>query len=165
VVTQPAPPKPEAAKVEPPPIEPPKIEPSKPEPVKIEPPIAQQPLPGEPPKPIAEPPKPEPVRKPSPFPAPPQPTTPKPGPQLTQILSAEQKQAYNQSIDASVARARRALASLGGRTLTADQRATVDRVRTFLSQAEDARKQDLVRAKGLADRADLLAQDLLKSVM
>lgn len=117
-----------------------------------------KPEPGQPPPP---------VRKPSPFPStPPAPTPPaiQHQPQLTQILTAQQKQAYNRAIDQSIGRARQALATVTGRSLTADQRMTADRVRIFVAQAEEARKQDLVRAKGLADRADLLAQDLLKSV-
>jgi outer membrane biosynthesis protein TonB len=138
-----------------------------PPPVVVEPP---NPVPPKPETPKVEPPKPEPpppetVKRPSPFPAPSTPPTkPSPPPQLTQILTAQQQQEYNRGIDQSITRARRALASVIARNLTPEQRATADRVRTFLAQAEEARRQDLIRAKGLADRADLLAQDLVKSV-
>jgi hypothetical protein len=41
-------------------------------------------------------------------------------------------------------------------------RDVADRVRTYLSQAEQARDQDLVTAVNLARRADLLAKDLFE---
>jgi hypothetical protein len=49
-----------------------------------------------------------------------------------------------------------------GKNLTADQKNTAERVQTYLSQAEQAREQDLVTAVSLAKRADLLAKDLLE---
>jgi hypothetical protein len=57
---------------------------------------------------------------------------------------------------------RKALAKLAGKNLTADQKNTAERVQTYLSQAEQAREQDLVTAVSLAKRADLLAKDLLE---
>jgi hypothetical protein len=57
---------------------------------------------------------------------------------------------------------RKILAQVGGKNLTADQKDIADRVRTYLTQAEQAREQDLVTAVNLARRADLLATDLLK---
>jgi len=49
-----------------------------------------------------------------------------------------------------------------GKNLTADQKATAERIRTFRKQAEQAREQDLMTAVILARRADLLAKDLLE---
>ena len=80
------------------------------------------------------------------------------------MLSAEQQAAYTSAIAEAVAQARQALDGLARRNLNAEQRATADRVRTFLTQAEAARKDDLVRARSLAERANILAQDLLSRV-
>jgi hypothetical protein len=46
------------------------------------------------------------------------------------------------------------------RRLTADQAAAVSQIRTFLQQSEEAGKTDLLRANNLAERAEVLAQDL-----
>jgi hypothetical protein len=54
------------------------------------------------------------------------------------------------------------LTKVAGRNLTAEQRDTAKLIQTFLSQAEQAREQDLVTAVNLAKRADLLAKDLLE---
>lgn len=78
------------------------------------------------------------------------------------MLTAEQQVVYRRAIESAIAQARQSLASLAGRSLDAEQRATADRVRTFLHQAEEASKDDLVRARSLAERANLLAQDLLR---
>ena len=62
------------------------------------------------------------------------------------------------------ARARRALSSLQGRSLNQSQATAVNQIRTFIRQAEAARKVDLVRASNLAERADVLARDLVSSM-
>ena len=77
------------------------------------------------------------------------------------MLSPEQQDAYRRAIDEAVGQVRKALATLAGRSLNAEQRSTAERVRTFLAQAEAARGDDLVRARSLAERANILAQDLL----
>ncbi len=102
-----------------------------------------------------------------PTPAQPTPETPpatQPAPQLGQILSAEQQQAYNEEIDRNISSAQRAIASLNGRRLNGDQQAYLDRIRSFVQQALEARKADLFRARNLAERASLLATDLIRSV-
>jgi hypothetical protein len=48
--------------------------------------------------------------------------------------------------------------------LTREQTAAVNQIQTFISQAEEARKDDLIRANNLAERADVLAQDLMNRV-
>lgn len=85
-------------------------------------------------------------------------------PQLEQILTPEQQAAYNDEIDRNIARAQRTVGQLSGRPLTAEQKVYLDRIRAFIQQASDARKTDLFRAKNLAERASVLAEDLLKSV-
>ncbi|HOL71195.1 MAG TPA: hypothetical protein PLA43_18115 [Bryobacteraceae bacterium] len=85
-------------------------------------------------------------------------------PQLEQILTPEQQQAYNDEIDRNIMRAQRTVAALDGRRLSGEQRTYLDRIRTFLQQASEARKSDLFRARNLAERASLLAEDLAKSL-
>ena len=74
-------------------------------------------------------------------------------PQLRPVLTAEEQRQLYQLIDARLARARAALAK-------APDSATARQVRTFIAQCEEARKTDLLRAASLAERADLLAQQL-----
>ena len=150
-ITQPATAKPEETSVPPPPELPP-----------LTPDLREQPpvqVPKLPPPPRRRIPKtPEPV---DPVPeAPPAP----PVPELEQLLTPEQQQEYNQAIDRSIGQAQRNLAALSGRRLNRTQTAAVQRIQTFISQALEARKTDLLRAKGLAERADVLAEDLLRSV-
>jgi hypothetical protein len=51
---------------------------------------------------------------------------------------------------------------VGNRNLSPELKGIAELVRTFLSQAEQTREQDLVTAVNLAKRADLLAKDLLE---
>jgi len=64
----------------------------------------------------------------------------------------------------SVAQARSTLNQTGGRNLTSVQRQTAERIKTFLQQADQQKKGDLATAVQLARRAELLAQDLRKSL-
>jgi len=132
-----------------------------------------QPLPTQAPK-LPAPPKRRVSRKPAPKPAPAPPPAPAPEPapepppppvpDLGQILTAQQQQEYNHAIDGSINRAQRNLAALGGRRLNPEQTLAVERIKTFIQQALEARKADLLRAKSLAERADVLAEDLLRSI-
>ncbi len=83
-------------------------------------------------------------------------------PQLGKILTADQRRAYDRAIEHSIRSVRKTLAGIVDRSLTPDQSNAVRRIRGFLSQAEAARKRDPAIAKNLADRAELLAQDLAK---
>lgn len=85
-------------------------------------------------------------------------------PQLEEILSPEQRQAFNEAIDRNLARAQRSVEVLQGRRLNREQRTNLARVRTFIQQATESRKVDLPRAKNLAERAGVLADDLLRTV-
>ncbi|MGE5570062.1 MAG: hypothetical protein ACM3S5_13590 [Rhodospirillales bacterium] len=85
-------------------------------------------------------------------------------PQLEQILTPEQQQAYNDEIDRNISRAQRTVSALNGRRLSGEQRTYLDRILTFLQQASEARKSDLFRARNLAERASLLADDLARSL-
>ena len=98
-----------------------------------------------------------------PKPVPPQvENPPTPAPKLAQILTPDESRRNNQELDQSMDRVRRALAMVGNRNLSPELRDVVERVRTYLSQAEQTREQDLVTAVNLARRADLLAKDLLE---
>jgi len=87
---------------------------------------------------------------------------PAPAPKLAQILTPDESRRNNLELDQSMDRVRRALAMVGNRNLSPELKDVVERVRTYLSQAEQTREQDLVTAVNLARRADLLAKDLLE---
>lgn len=87
-----------------------------------------------------------------------------PLPQLEQVLTPEQRQAYTEEIERNIANAQKAVAALQGRRLNRDQATYLARVRAFIDQANEARNGDLFRARNLAERASVLAEDLLKSV-
>jgi hypothetical protein len=86
-----------------------------------------------------------------------------PLPRLGQILTAEERQAYNRMIDNSIEAARRNLTVILSHTLRPDQMEAVRRIRAFIEQAKAARERDLALARNLADRAVLLAEDLARS--
>lgn len=133
-----------------------------------------EPPPG-PPRPTPEPPAPprrrRPAAKQSPAPPPPEPagstvpSVPSPqAPQLRPVLTAEQQQQLSQSITQRLERARQALAAVSGRRLNRSQQETVRQIRTFVQQAAEAAKNDLIRANNLAERADVLSQSLLRDL-
>lgn len=93
----------------------------------------------------------------------PAPPVDEPVPQLAPLLSPEQQAAYNTAIDAALQRAEAILARLDPRRLGGSQRSNFQRVRLFIQQAHQTRSSDLAVAKSLADRADLLAQDLARN--
>jgi hypothetical protein len=67
-------------------------------------------------------------------------------------------------ISERLGRARQALVTLQGRQLTKKQSDTVLQIKVFILQAEETRKRDPVRGSNLAERADILARDLLDSL-
>ena len=98
-------------------------------------------------------------------PATPEPEPPAvPLPQFEQVLTPEQTKAYNEEIERNISDARRAVAMVENRRLNGEQTTYLARVRAFIDQANEARKADLFRARNLAERARVLAEDLLKSV-
>lgn len=140
----------------------------------------QQPAPA-PPQPAKAIPQP-PVRRPrpSPFPPPPggqapiqpptqaaptqAPPTPAPAIRLGEILTDDRRRQYEADFARSQNEAHTMLTRATGRNLTAAQRQTVERIRTFAQQADEARSRDLATAVQLARRAELLAQDLSKEI-
>jgi hypothetical protein len=119
------------------------------------------------PAPPSAQPAPPPRTRPSPMPGPaqaaPEPT-PVPAPQLGVILSPSEQQRYSKITDQALSRAWTALRRLEGCRLTPEQKARLDRVLTFIRQAQEVRSKDLVQAASLAERAAVLAADLAGSV-
>jgi hypothetical protein len=116
-----------------------------------------QPPPPKPRRSASQPVQPPPAQ---PAPAPP----PGPAPQLRPILTASQTQELERSINDRVSRAQGILKSLESRRLSSSQAALAGQIRTFVAQAEDARKMDLLRANNLAERAEVLATDLAQQM-
>jgi hypothetical protein len=85
-------------------------------------------------------------------------------PQLQEILPADRRKQYEAEYSQGMARANQALKQVSKRTLDASHQEMAARVRTFLTQAQAARGKDLSTALQLARRADLLGQELLKSL-
>ena len=145
-------------------------------------PPEQKPLPMPPPPEIQEPPQitlPAPQKTPPSRPAakkkktpatpsqPPQPAEqppvqPSPPPQLGEILSDAERHQYEAEYAQSLSRARSALQQVSGKSLSPTQRETVERIKTFIQQAEESKGRDLATALKLVRRADVLGQDLLK---
>ena len=86
-------------------------------------------------------------------------------PRLGQMLSDDQRRDYETHIHDALERARANLSKARSNTkLTDAQQRMAAQVETFIYQAEDRRKTDLVSARSLAERADLLARDLAESL-
>jgi len=129
------------------------------------------------PSPEMETPPPKPVTKkrPSAPPATPIPTpvtpevepppTPVPTtPQLSEILTEDRRKQIEADLLASVSRANEAVKRAAGRRLNERQQEYLQRIKTFLEQAEKSKANDLAAALQLARRADLLGEDLQKSL-
>ena len=129
-----------------------------------------QTLPPENPEPQeAPPPKPVQARKPAPQPAPEVETPPVPtpaAPRLSEVLTENSRRQYETEFQNLVNGARAAVnrAKTAGHNLNARQRETVQRIETYLEQAEQSKAQDLVYALALAHRADAFGQELLRSL-
>lgn len=90
--------------------------------------------------------------------------TPAVSPQLEVILTPEQNRDYSKRIDSALDRARSAVQLIQAKSLNSAQKDTVSRIQSFITQAEQARVQDLVSSLSLAERADLLSKDLLERI-
>ncbi|QOY89823.1 hypothetical protein [Paludibaculum fermentans] len=147
--------------------------PPQPQPVVTAPPVVTPVPEPPPPQPQAQPEPPQPVPappQPQPTPVPPKPkpvvTTPKPPapapapPSFGQILSPQQQTELRNSYQQSAQSARQVLIQLKGRALSREQAETANRIRSFLSQADEAQAKDPATAAQLAQRAQILARDL-----
>lgn len=92
------------------------------------------------------------------------PVTPEtlPPPRLAQIFTPEQMRENTKALDESLDKVNREVTQLEGKNLNAEQKETVERIKTFRKQAEQVREQDLMTAVILAKRAEVLAKDLLE---
>lgn len=148
-------PKPQVVTAEPPPVSPQQQ-------AQIPPlPLPETKLPGPPPRPA----KPRAAKGETTTQAEAQPVQPTPViPQLEQMISPDQQRKYNEDIDRNIGSAQKMVAVLNARKLTREQAGYLDRVVAFIQQATEARKTDLLRARNLAERANVLAEDLLRSI-
>jgi len=112
-----------------------------------------------PPPPVIETPPPRPPGEVIPTKPPPRPV-----PRLRQLLDAATLQAYQAEIDQRLARVRAMTDYLAKRSLGRDQRRLLAQVQSLADQAARLRDTDPVAARSLAERADLLAQDLKNSI-
>lgn len=87
-----------------------------------------------------------------------------PTPVLVPSLSPTEREAALQSIKVASQRSRSVLARAARTVLTPEQSETVSRIRALLQQSENSTATDLVTARGYAERADLLSQDLARNL-
>lgn len=134
---------------EPEPAQPPQVQPEPAQQVPTPAPAQPQPAPVPPkPKPVVQTPKPP---APAPAPAP---------PSFGQILSPQQQTELRNSYQQNAQFARQVLGQVKGRALSREQAETANRIRSFLSQADEAQAKDPATAAQLAQRAQILARDL-----
>jgi hypothetical protein len=102
-----------------------------------------------------------PVQPPVTTPVPDQPVAPATptAPALTPILGTEEIGVRNRRIQQYLDKARLKVLK-AEREAGAPQRELISQVRTFMQQAEEARKTDVVRAENLAERAEVLSRGL-----
>ena len=80
------------------------------------------------------------------------------------MLSSTEARQYNLALDQSLSRTQDNLSLLANRHLTADQQSSVREIEELLRQANATRKVDLTSARALADKAQVLARDLVRNV-
>ncbi|HYL34669.1 MAG TPA: hypothetical protein VEV17_02010 [Bryobacteraceae bacterium] len=156
---------PEAAPAQPAPTQPAPTQPAPAQPAPAQPAPAQ-PSPSSTPSPVPRRPRPPagtPAPQPSQGPANPAPPA-APAPRLGQVLTPEQQKEYNGAIDQSLERAQGSLRAIGNRQLSAEQRASLEEIQNFIRQAQATRASDLPGARRLAERAEVLARNLERSV-
>jgi hypothetical protein len=88
-----------------------------------------------------------------------------PAPQIFQQLSAGDQANYERRTSEDTSAAERNLQAASGKKLSASQRDSVEKIRSFLSQSRDASKSgDWARAQNLAQKARLLSVELVNSL-
>jgi hypothetical protein len=127
------------------------------------PPALPQPTLPPPPEEAVQPKKPP--RRPSRAAAPAVPAKiPNQPPRLGEMLTPEQERQYNSAMDQSLQRAQANIARVSQRQLSKEQQGVVAQVESFIAQAQSTRKTNLTAAKSLAERADVLARELARTV-
>jgi hypothetical protein len=97
-------------------------------------------------------------------PAPASPTPVPTTPQLSEILTEDRRRQYEAEFAGYISRAKAVVSRASRRPLSQRQKETMQRIETFLQQAEESKTKDVVTALQLARRADLLGQDLLRTL-
>ncbi|MBK7931507.1 MAG: hypothetical protein IPJ98_29745 [Bryobacterales bacterium] len=120
-------------------------------------------VPAPPPQPPTRPPRPTPAPAQTSPQEPAQPQPPAP-PKLVQLLTPAEQRRYQQEMERYLRNAEAIVAAAGTRALNTQQADLVVRIRAFAQQARDQRDQDLMTARNLAMRADVLARDLQRSL-
>ena len=93
----------------------------------------------------------------------PEPTKPE-APQISPQLSPEEKSRAQASTDADIRAAQQVLDTAAHHTLNATQQDMSDKITSFLTQAREAISvADWLRAKSLAQKAHVLATELVRS--
>jgi len=87
-----------------------------------------------------------------------------PAPKLGDLLTDTQRADLVKKCDQAIQQARAALDQLAAKQLSPESAESAGRARVFIQQAEQARGRDPQTAVQLAQRAEVLARDLLKSV-
>ncbi len=83
-------------------------------------------------------------------------------PTLQPILGSEETVERNRRINQYLERTRGVIARAERSNPTFTERELIAQVRTYVQQAEEARRVDLVRAENLAERAEVLSRPLVK---
>ena len=95
---------------------------------------------------------------------PPAPPAATPPPILGEIVDPNNQAEIERAIQSSLERAQQNIARLHQRSPTPEQLRGIAQVETFIRQAQDARRtNDFSNARSLAERADVLSQDLLRA--
>jgi len=95
----------------------------------------------------------------------PAPAAPAPDPpQLGEVLSPQDARRLNADLDRAVRNANASLQSVTGKVLNAQQETAAAQAASFLRQAAEMRLHDLPSARSLAQRAEVIARDLARSV-
>jgi hypothetical protein len=89
---------------------------------------------------------------------------PTPAPSLGAILSAEDRKRLDSEYASDLGEANRALRTLSGKALNAEQKDSFSRAQAFIRQANQYHDRDLATAAELARRARVLTQDLVSSL-
>jgi hypothetical protein len=137
---------------------------SVPAPEPIPAPEITQPAPELAPTPVAEPRPPRPRPAPAPAPAPPQPVAPVAPPRISPVLTAADQQRLTQLATDQIRVAERNLQSTTSKRRNSLQQDLYQKVQGFLEQAHEAiAANDWVRAQNLAEKAQVLSSELVKS--
>lgn len=84
---------------------------------------------------------------------------------MAPALSVQEVASAQQDVNQSLAVAQGALVQIRGHSLSATQSDTVSKIQGFMSEAQEAAKaQDWTRARSLAKKAEVLAEELRSAI-